>query len=280
MNQYEPERKKTTKTSKTDSKRNQEKENQENHKDPEISEKLNQYHKISIHTCIRCAQTMGVPYDYGQYMALLIQSNPEQIVLKLKKDYALDTFSFEEDGYDLDIISVILNRIQNSMQAEFSFVSSQHNIKEVIEEMLKVSKRLNIQTIEEINRNFKVNLMSLTQQYMKQAHTWIQSIEDVKDYEKTLFSLLSQFKELYNEFEMDAILDVADFYILQNENKTGDCYYSYVIRDSQNKDKIYYRWVCIYRKNDMDTSRMIAKKALRFVSNESKYYSKLLDILL
>ncbi|MGM9947310.1 hypothetical protein [Floccifex sp.] len=280
MNQYEPERKKTTKASKTDSKRNQKKENQENHKDHQISEKLNQYHRISIHTCIRCAQAMGIPYDYGQYMALLIQSSPEQIFLNLKKEYDLNMYSFEKDGYDIDLISVILNRIQNSMQEKFSFASNQHNIKEVIEEILKVCKRLNIHKIEEVNRNFKVNIMSLTQQYMKQANTWIQSIEDVKTYEKTLFSLLAQFKELYNEFDVNAILDVADFYILQNENKTGDCYYSYVIRDCQNKDEIYYRWACIYQKNDVDTSRMIAKKALRFVLNDSKYYSKLLDILL
>lgn len=274
--------KETEKRESEDSKnteRNKETKTEKDNKSDKVSDKINQYQYLSLTTCIQMAQAMGVPYTYGDYMTLLIQEESiEQIVKKINKEFELKPYTFEEYGYDKDLFTVLLKRIQKTLQSDFSNVYNQ-GIVEVMKQIKDFSKKHNVNTIDQINSLFKVDLLSLWKQFKNTCYQNIKDLDQIVKYENFVFEFLSIFKEIYKIDSSNILMDIADLYILCYENEKGDRYYSYLIQNTDKKENCYLRWATIYCENDMDMARTIAKKGLSAISSSSEKYSSLLEIL-
>ena len=73
-------------------------------------EKIEQFNKFSLDTCIEMAKAMGVAMDYDQYASMLMESaDISKLSENVLSQYNVDkkAFSFEKDGYDTDLIPVI-----------------------------------------------------------------------------------------------------------------------------------------------------------------------------
>ena len=76
--------------------------------------KLAQYNNFAIDTCIDMARAMGVDMGYDQYANMLLEiTDLKTIANNIIDKYDLKTkkFSFDEDGYDIDLIEVLVSKI-------------------------------------------------------------------------------------------------------------------------------------------------------------------------
>ena len=79
--------------------------------------------------------------------------------------------------------------------------------------------------------------------------------------------------------QFQAMMDVADLYILHGDYGLGDADYAYILRENQIKDYIYYRYASIYEGVDKDKAKQIANQALQFVDDRFTYYPNIIAVL-
>ena len=87
------------------------------------AEKMAQYERFSLDSCIAMMQAMGVSYTYDDYAReLMHESDPAVIVEKIKTDFRLeeDAFHYEEDGYDRDLTDVTVKKVADTMDFKAS----------------------------------------------------------------------------------------------------------------------------------------------------------------
>ena len=80
--------------------------------------KLAQYNNFAIDTCIDMARAMGVDMGYDQYANMLLEiTDLKTIANNIIDEYDLKTkkFSFDEDGYDIDLIEVLVSKIADTV---------------------------------------------------------------------------------------------------------------------------------------------------------------------
>ena len=85
--------------------------------------KLEQYESLSLDTCIAMMQAMGITYTYDDYAATLMnEADLGAIEKKLLDDFRLTktSFSYEDDGYDVDLIKVVLSKIADTVDFKAS----------------------------------------------------------------------------------------------------------------------------------------------------------------
>ena len=85
--------------------------------------KLEQYQSHSMDTCIAMMQAMGVRYAYDDYAALLMnEADLKKIEEKIINDFKLtkEAFHYDDDGYDLDLVPVVLEKIAETIDFKAS----------------------------------------------------------------------------------------------------------------------------------------------------------------
>ena len=86
-------------------------------------DKLAQYEKFSMDSCIAMMQAMGVTYTYDDYAReLMHESDLAVIVAKINEDFRLngDSFDYDEDGYDSDLTEVTVRKVADTMDFKAS----------------------------------------------------------------------------------------------------------------------------------------------------------------
>ncbi len=271
-------------------------------------EKLNQYNSFSLETCIDMAKAMGVDMGYDQYAAKLLESSDLKKISKdIVKEFGLKAkdFSFDEDGYDLDLIPVLVSRMADTVDvkaSDFDEIASDvkahetYEIKDdstanndeynaqfdLVKRILMVGQKRDIHTIEDITPEIQVNPTNLIVKFMDLAYEVLKlwQYEDVKFYQNFIFEVLSQYEDLHDSLGNRAMMDVADLYIKHGDYGRGDADYGYILRENDIKDYIFYRYANVYFQDiDTDKARSIASQALQFVDDRFTYYPNIIQIL-
>lgn len=266
-----------------------------------------QYRQFSLDTCIDMAKAMGIDLGYDQYAELLMEnSDNKKIVSIIQEQFHLDPkkFSYEEDGYDLELLPVLIEKIADTVDIKASdFVSlgkevTAHEKYEIaqdalenneeynadfdlVKRILMIAQRKDITTMEELKTLIKVDATSMIEKFMDVALVVLKNwqYDDVKYYEGFIYTVLSQFTDLYAAYENRAMMDVADLYIEHGDYGLGDANYNYILRENQIKDYIYFRFANVYKDIDREKSRAIANAAMQFVDDRYDYYPQIAQFL-
>lgn len=211
---------------------------------------------------------------------------------------------YEDDGFDIDMIPVLLSKVGDTMElkaSDFDDLSNRVNkamqlelsddalantevyneLFDTVRQVLILAQRRNIRSLEEIDRYLRADVKALVIKFMDVAYEVLKNwqYKDVKYYEGFIYSVLSQFDALHDELGNRAMMDVADLLIVHGDYGLGDANYRYIIRENALKDMIYFRFANIYRDIDRDKARAIANEALQWVDGRYDYYPAIIDIL-
>lgn len=269
--------------------------------------KLAQYNNFAIDTCIDMARAMGVDMGYDQYANMLLEiTNLKTIANNIIDKYDLKTkkFSFDEDGYDIDLIEVLVSKIADTVDIkaqdfielggiakeclayELSDDASANNDEyhkefDLVKKILMIAQRKDLHTMEELASLLKMDMTDTILHYMDVAYNVLKNwqYDDVKYYENFIYAVLSHFTDLHDKYANRAMMDVADLYIEHGDYGLGDANYGYIIRENQIKDYIYYRYANVYVDIDREKARSIAQSALQYVDSRYTYYPNIMSIL-
>ena len=269
-------------------------------------EKAKVYADFSLDTLIDMARALGIDKGYDDYKNILLdESDLDKITASLKEEAKLaDTFLYEDDGFDIDMIPVLLSKVGDTMElkaSDFDDLSNRVNkamqlelsedalantevyneLFDTVRQVLILAQRRNIRSLEEIDRYLRADVKALVIKFMDVAYEVLKNwqYKDVKYYEGFIYSVLSQFDALHEELGNRAMMDVADLLIVHGDYGLGDANYRYIIRENALKDMIYFRFANIYRDIDRDKARAIANEALQWVDGRYDYYPAIIDIL-
>lgn len=269
--------------------------------------KLAQYNNFAIDTCIDMARAMGVDMGYDQYANMLLEiTDLKTIANNIIDKYDLKTkkFSFDEDGYDIDLIEVLVSKIADTVDIkaqdfielggiakeclayELSDDASANNDEyhkefDLVKKILMIAQRKDLHTMEELTSLLKMDMTDTILHYMDVAYNVLKNwqYDDVKYYENFIYAVLSHFTDLHDKYANRAMMDVADLYIEHGDYGLGDANYGYIIRENQIKDYIYYRYANVYVDIDREKARSIAQSALQYVDSRYTYYPNIMSIL-
>lgn len=269
--------------------------------------KLAQYNNFAIDTCIDMARAMGVDMGYDQYANMLLEiTDLKTIANNIIDKYDLKTkkFSFDEDGYDIDLIEVLVSKIADTVDIkaqdfielggiakeclayELSDDASANNDEyhkefDLVKKILMIAQRKDLHTMEELASLLKMDMTNTILHYMDVAYNVLKNwqYDDVKYYENFIYAVLSNFTDLHDKYANRAMMDVADLYIEHGDYGLGDANYGYIIRENQIKDYIYYRYANVYVDIDREKARSIAQSALQYVDSRYTYYPNIMSIL-
>lgn len=271
-------------------------------------EKLDSYNSFALETCIEMAKAMGVQLDYDQYSNMLLDdADVKALSKKVLADFNVDAgaFSFDNDGYDTDLIEVIFNRVAETTDIKASdFVKIEKEIKkhikytikddstanneeyqadfDLVRDILMIAQRKDVHQTEDMKAYIQINPSDMIEKFMDLAYNVLVLFEydDVKFYENFIYAVLSQFDDLHEKWGTRAMMDIADLYIKHGDYGLGDANYNYVLRENQIKDYIYYRFAKVYYDEiDRDKAKAIANGALQFVDDRFTYYNNIIEIL-
>lgn len=276
-------------------------------KKTDTKQKMEQYNQFSLDTCIDMAKAMGIDMGYDQYAQLLMdQSDTKEIVKTILEQYPIkaDAFSYEEDGYDLDLLEVLVAKVAQTVtikasdyaamgkeiEAHEAYVISEESLDnndeynadfDLVRRLLMIAQRKDIHTMSDLQTIVTADATKLIEKFMDVAYAVLKNwqYDDVKYYENFIYAVLSQFNDLYQAYENKAMMDVADLYIEHGDYGLGDANYAYILRENQIKDFIYYRYAKAYEHIDYEKSRAIANEALQFVDDRYTYYPNIRQLL-
>ena len=203
--------------------------------------KLAQYNNFAIDTCIDMARAMGVDMGYDQYANMLLEiTDLKTIADNIIDKYDLKTkkFSFDEDGYDIDLIEVLVSKIADTVDIkaqdfielggiakeclayELSDDASANNDEyhkefDLVKKILMIAQRKDLHTMEELASLLKMDMTDTILHYMDVAYNVLKNwqYDDVKYYENFIYAVLSHFTDLHDKYANRAMMDVADLYI-------------------------------------------------------------------
>ena len=265
-------------------------------------EKLAQYNSFAVDTCIDMAKAMGINKEYEDYAQYLLLEADEAVIAKniiAEAKVKEDQFTFEKDGYDLDLIPVLIARIAKTVDLKASDFADMKNLvtkvmkldnnedetyekmMDIVRKVLMICQRKNIHEIKDVDDMLKINTTELVVKFMDTAYAVLVNWQysDVKYYEGFIYSVLSQFEELHQSLGTRAMMDVADLYIIHGDYSQGDANYNYIIRENAIKDLIFYRYAHVYEDIDRDKARTIAGESRQFVDARFDYYEAIKNIL-
>ena len=276
-------------------------------KKTDTKQKMEQYNQFSLDTCIDMAKAMGIDMGYDQYAQLLMdQSDTKEIVKTILEQYPIkaDAFSYEEDGYDLDLLEVLVAKVAQTVtikasdyaamgkeiEAHEAYVISEESLDnndeynadfDLVRRLLMIAQRKDIHTMSDLQTIVTADATKLIEKFMDVAYAVLKNwqYDDVKYYENFIYAVLSQFNDLYQAYENKAMMDVADLYIEHGDYGLGDANYAYILRENQIKDYIYYRYAKADEHIDYEKSRAIANEALQFVDDRYTYYPNIRQLL-
>lgn len=269
--------------------------------------KIEIYESLSLDEVLHRVQSMGVHHVYEDYAKFLLdEANVKQITENIIEGNHLkeQNFTFDKDGFDTDLIPVLLQKVADTMDIKATdFKDIKKDIAEcmktsisddaeanaveylkefkVCEKILMIGQRKNITEASVVSELIDADVDGFVSHFFTLAYeilpTW--QYDDVKFYEDFAYAVLSQYCDLYEKYQLNILLDVADLYIKHGDFQHGDECYGYILRDNQIKDYIYYRFAAVYEDIDLNKAKALANESLQFVDERFTYYSNIMTIL-
>ena len=269
--------------------------------------KLDAYAALSLDEAIQKVQAMGVQHVYEDYTRFLLdEADLKQLAKNIIEGNALADkgFTYEKDGVDTDLISVVLEKVADTMDVkamdykdlkkditaclkaemgEDAEANAAEYLKEfkVCEKLLMIGQRKNITEASVISDLVGADVDAFVAHFFQFAYAILPGwqYDDVKSYEDFAFAVLSQYSDLYEKYQLNILLDVADLYIKHGDFGHGDACYGYILRDNQIKDYIYYRFASVYEGIDFNKAKALAYESLQYVDGRYTYYQNIMDII-
>ena len=267
--------------------------------------KEEQYAKLSLDTCLDLAKAMSMDVTRDSIIQQLILNPDVKSVSKdLVNKYQLTgKFNFEEDGYDEDLVEVLVSKVYETadikpqkaedLQAEvdhalnYKFtdvVADGEEYKtqfDTMRKVLMIAQHKDIHDSKKLDEEIGIDVEKFVEEFMDLAYSVLKTwkYEDVDYYEHFIYAVLSQLEDLHDTYRNRIMMDVADLYILHGDYGLGDADYGYILRENQIKDYIYYRYASIYEGVDKDKAKQIANQALQFVDDRFTYYPNIIAVL-
>lgn len=269
--------------------------------------KEDRYQSYSLEECMEKVQAMGVMHSYDDYKKFLLdEANIATIEKNIVDGNQLTKASFdlEKDGYDIDLIGVLLQKIADTMDikaADFALIKKdmnasvkakmsdddEKNAKEYLKEfktaekILMIGQRKDLSEASEVTKLLGSDVDVFMDHFFTLAYdilpTW--QYDDVKFYEDFAYAILSQYSDLFEKYQLRILIECADLYIKHGDFQHGDENYGYILRDNQIKDYIYYRYASIYEDIDFNKAKGIAYESLQYVDDRYTYYPNIMEIL-
>ena len=267
--------------------------------------KEEQYAKLSLDTCLDLAKAMSMNVTRDSIIQQLILNPDVKSVSKdLVNKYQLTgKFNFEEDGYDEDLVEVLVSKVYETadikpekaedLQADvdhalnYKFtdvVADGEEYKaqfDTMRKVLMIAQHKDIYDSKKLDEEIGIDVEKFVEEFMDLAYSVLKTwkYEDVDYYEHFIYAVLSQLEDLHDTYRNRIMMDVADLYILHGDYGLGDADYGYILRENQIKDYIYYRYASIYEGVDKDKAKQIANQALQFVDDRFTYYPNIIAVL-
>ncbi|WP_286356459.1 hypothetical protein [Ileibacterium valens] len=274
---------------------------------PELTEeKLAAYRNFELGTLLEMAAAEGMTktldeLKYDLSHTLDVEGYTTNAVLEALNSG--NEYNFDDDGFDVTVIPVIMKTIYDSLPYKASEASDLEkqvhdalemnlgqdgkkngevydNLMNLVRQILEVGQKQNKNTLEEAGSVIPGDLRGVITHFMDVAYDLLPywSYDDVKFYEGFIYAVISQFVDL-KDLENRAMMDVADLYIKHGDYGRGDAEYNYVIRENQLKDQIYFRFANVYRNFDPQKAKSIAASSLQYVDGRYDYYPRIMEIL-
>ena len=267
--------------------------------------KEEQYAKLSVDTCFDLAKAMSMDVTRDSIIQqLVLNPDVKSVAQDLVNKYQLKgKFKFEEDGYDEDLVEVLVSKVYatadikpqkaEDLQADVDHalnykytdvVADGEEYKSQFDTMRKVlmiAQHKDIHDSNKLDEEIGIDVEKFVEEFMDLAYSVLKTwkYEDVDYYEHFIYAVLSQLEDLHNTYRNRIMMDVADLYILHGDYGLGDADYGYILRENQIKDYIYYRYASIYEGVDKDKAKQIANQALQFVDDRFTYYPNIIAVL-
>ena len=267
--------------------------------------KEEQYAKLSVDTCFDLAKAMSMDVTRDSIIQqLVLTPDVKSVAQDLVNKYQLKgKFKFEEDGYDEDLVEVLVSKVYatadikpqkaEDLQADVDHalnykytdvVADGEEYKSQFDTMRKVlmiAQHKDIHDSKKLDEEIGIDVEKFVEEFMDLAYSVLKTwkYEDVDYYEHFIYAVLSQLEDLHNTYRNRIMMDVADLYILHGDYGLGDADYGYILRENQIKDYIYYRYASIYEGVDKDKAKQIANQALQFVDDRFTYYPNIIAVL-
>lgn len=268
---------------------------------------LSKYDDTSLDFCLMTMKNIGVNYDYADYTKLLLDEADVKVLEKniIEGNQLADKkYDFAKDGFDLDIVMATLHKVAETMDvtaAEFKTIkkdmdacvkvklvadldeNSKNYLNElrVAEKVLMVGQRKNISTAEEATALLKSDVDKFFAHFKAMAYAVLRNwkYEDVEFYQEFAFAFVSQYTDMYTDYQNEIQMDCADLYILHGDEGRGDHEYNYVLRENEIKDYIYYRFANVYVERNLEKAKSIAHSAFQWVDDRYDYYKNIVEII-
>ena len=267
--------------------------------------KEEQYAKLSLDTCLDLAKAMSMNVTRDSIIQQLILNPDVKSVSKdLVNKYQLTgKFNFEEDGYDEDLVEVLVSKVYETadikpekaedLQADvdhalnYKFTDvvadgEEYKVQfDTMRKVLMIAQHKDIHDSKKLDEEIGIDVEKFVEEFMDLAYSVLKTwkYEDVDYYEHFIYAVLSQLEDLHDTYRNRIMMDVADLYILHGDYGLGDADYGYILRENQIKDYIYYRYASIYEGVDKDKAKQIANQALQFVDDRFTYYPNIIAVL-
>ena len=267
--------------------------------------KEEQYAKLSLDTCLDLAKAMSMNVTRDSIIQQLILNPDVKSVSKdLVNKYQLTgKFNFEEDGYDEDLVEVLVSKVYETadikpQKAEDLQADVDHALNykftdvvadgeeykaqfDTMRKVLMIAQHKDIHDSKKLDEEIGIDVDKFVEEFMDLAYSVLKTwkYEDVDYYEHFIYAVLSQLEDLHDTYRNRIMMDVADLYILHGDYGLGDADYGYILRENQIKDYIYYRYASIYEGVDKDKAKQIANQALQFVDDRFTYYPNIIAVL-
>ena len=267
--------------------------------------KEEQYAKLSLDTCLDLAKAMSMNVTRDSIIQQLILNPDVKSVSKdLVNKYQLTgKFNFEEDGYDEDLVEVLVSKVYETadikpQKAEDLQADVDHALNykftdvvadgeeykaqfDTMRKVLMIAQHKDIHDSKNLDEEIGIDVEKFVEEFMDLAYSVLKTwkYEDVDYYEHFIYAVLSQLEDLHDTYRNRIMMDVADLYILHGDYGLGDADYGYILRENQIKDYIYYRYASIYEDVDKDKAKQIANQALQFVDDRFTYYPNIIAVL-
>ena len=267
--------------------------------------KEEQYAKLSVDTCFDLAKAMSMDVTRDSIIQqLVLNPDVKSVAQDLVNKYQLrGKFKFEEDGYDEDLVEVLVSKVYatadikpqkaEDLQADVDHalnykytdvVADGEEYKsqfDIMRKVLMIAQHKDIHDSKKLDEEIGIGVEKFVEEFMDLAYSVLKTwkYEDVDYYEHFIYAVLSQLEDLHNTYRNRIMMDVADLYILHGDYGLGDADYGYILRENQIKDYIYYRYASIYEGVDKDKAKQIANQALQFVDDRFTYYPNIIAVL-
>ncbi|NCC55713.1 MAG: hypothetical protein EOM11_09595 [Erysipelotrichia bacterium] len=272
-----------------------------------VFQDLSKYNEVALDACLDAMRTMGVGYSYEDFCRLLLDEADMKLLEKNiieGNDLANKTYDFKKDGYDLDVVMATLQKVEATMDISASqfktikkamdqcvktklVVDADENAKNYLQELrvaekvLMVGQRKNITSCVEATALLNSDVRKFFEHFKAMAYAVLRNwkYEDVEFYQEFAFAFVSQYADLFADFQNEIQMDCADLYILHGDEGRGDHEYNYVLRENEIKDYIYYRFANVYVERNLEKAKAIANSAFNWVDDRFDYFKKIVEIV-